>query len=41
MAQVVELTGDVTPDMRALKAADVLVTTPEKCTSCEAPVRWL
>ena len=25
-----ELTGDVTPDMRAIKAASVIVTTPEK-----------
>ena len=28
--KVVELTGDVTPDMRMIKAADVIVTTPEK-----------
>lgn len=28
--RVVELTGDFTPDMRALRDADVLVTTPEK-----------
>ena len=28
--RVVELTGDVTPDMRAIVAADVIVTTPEK-----------
>ena len=27
---MVELTGDVTPDMRAVVAADVIVTTPEK-----------
>lgn len=27
---VVELTGDVTPDMRAIANADVIVTTPEK-----------
>ncbi|PFX22952.1 activating signal cointegrator 1 complex subunit 3-like [Stylophora pistillata] len=27
---VVELTGDVTPDMRAIAKADVIVTTPEK-----------
>ena len=27
---VVELTGDVTPDMRAISKADVIVTTPEK-----------
>ena len=27
---VVELTGDVTPDVRALARADVIVTTPEK-----------
>ncbi|XP_071253079.1 activating signal cointegrator 1 complex subunit 3 [Salvelinus alpinus] len=28
--KVVELTGDVTPDMRAIAAADLIVTTPEK-----------
>ncbi|CAL8248146.1 unnamed protein product [Lota lota] len=28
--KVVELTGDVTPDMRAISAADLIVTTPEK-----------
>ena len=28
--KIVELTGDVTPDMRAIKAASVIVTTPEK-----------
>lgn len=28
--RVVELTGDVTPDMRAIAAADLIVTTPEK-----------
>uniref|UniRef100_A0AAY4D056 Activating signal cointegrator 1 complex subunit 3 n=1 Tax=Denticeps clupeoides TaxID=299321 RepID=A0AAY4D056_9TELE len=28
--KVVELTGDVTPDMRAVSQADVIVTTPEK-----------
>lgn len=28
--RVVELTGDVTPDMRAIVNADVIVTTPEK-----------
>jgi activating signal cointegrator complex subunit 3 len=28
--RVVELTGDVTPDVRAIMAADVIVTTPEK-----------
>ncbi|XP_074644659.1 activating signal cointegrator 1 complex subunit 3-like [Tubulanus polymorphus] len=28
--KVVELTGDVTPDMRAIKAADLIITTPEK-----------
>lgn len=28
--KVVELTGDVTPDMRAIVNADVIVTTPEK-----------
>ncbi|CAG0888066.1 unnamed protein product [Darwinula stevensoni] len=27
---VVELTGDVTPDVRAIQSADVIVTTPEK-----------
>ena len=27
---VLELTGDVTPDLKALKKADVLITTPEK-----------
>jgi activating signal cointegrator complex subunit 3 len=27
---VLELTGDVTPDIKALKKADVLITTPEK-----------
>lgn len=27
---LVELTGDVTPDMRAIERADVIVTTPEK-----------
>lgn len=27
---VVELTGDVTPDMRAIAKADIIVTTPEK-----------
>ena len=27
---VLELTGDVTPDLKALKNADVLITTPEK-----------
>jgi len=27
---VLELTGDVTPDLRALQKADVLITTPEK-----------
>ncbi len=27
---VVELTGDVTPDIRAIASADVIVTTPEK-----------
>jgi len=29
-ARVVELTGDVTPDMRAIAKADLIVTTPEK-----------
>lgn len=28
--RVVELTGDVAPDMRAVAKADVIVTTPEK-----------
>ncbi|VDI49942.1 activating signal cointegrator complex subunit 3 [Mytilus galloprovincialis] len=28
--KVVELTGDVTPDMRAIAGADLIVTTPEK-----------
>lgn len=28
--RVVELTGDVSPDVRAIIAADVIVTTPEK-----------
>lgn len=28
--RVVELTGDVTPDMRAVANADLIVTTPEK-----------
>lgn len=28
--KVVELTGDVTPDVRAISSADVIVTTPEK-----------
>lgn len=28
--RVVELTGDVTPDMRAIAEADLIVTTPEK-----------
>jgi len=27
---VVELTGDVTPDMRSIAQADLIVTTPEK-----------
>ena len=30
MYRVVELTGDVTPDTRAIANADVIVTTPEK-----------
>lgn len=30
MCRVVELTGDVTPDMRAIAQADLIVTTPEK-----------
>ena len=28
--RVVELTGDVTPDVRAIQEASVIVTTPEK-----------
>eukprot|EP01125_Pyxidicula_operculata_P022548 TRINITY_DN928_c0_g1_i3.p1 TRINITY_DN928_c0_g1~~TRINITY_DN928_c0_g1_i3.p1 ORF type:complete len:2094 (-),score=618.62 TRINITY_DN928_c0_g1_i3:183-5534(-) len=28
--QVIELTGDFTPDMRALQKADIILTTPEK-----------
>ena len=28
--RVVELTGDVTPDMKAVGQADLIVTTPEK-----------
>jgi len=28
--KVIELTGDVTPDVRAISEADVIVTTPEK-----------
>jgi activating signal cointegrator complex subunit 3 len=28
--RMVELTGDYTPDMRALQAADLIVATPEK-----------
>lgn len=31
--RLVELTGDVTPDMKALEAADILVATPEKWDS--------
>lgn len=30
VCSVVELTGDVTPDMRAIAQADLIVTTPEK-----------
>ena len=30
LTSVVELTGDVTPDMRAIAKADVIITTPEK-----------
>lgn len=30
LCRVVELTGDVTPDMRAVAQADLIVTTPEK-----------
>jgi activating signal cointegrator complex subunit 3 len=29
-ARIVELTGDVTPDMGALASADIIITTPEK-----------
>lgn len=28
--RLVELTGDVTPDLRALLTSDIIVTTPEK-----------
>ena len=28
--RVVEMTGDIAPDMRAIAAADLIVTTPEK-----------
>ena len=28
--QVVEMTGDFTPDIRALRRADIVITTPEK-----------
>ena len=28
--KVIELTGDFTPDTRAIQSADVIVTTPEK-----------
>ncbi|KAA0145585.1 hypothetical protein FNF31_08019 [Cafeteria roenbergensis] len=35
--RVVELTGDVTPDAKALQEADILVTTPEKWTASRAP----
>lgn len=30
VCRVVELTGDVTPDMKAIAQADLIVTTPEK-----------
>ena len=30
IVRVVELTGDTTPDIRAIEQADVIVTTPEK-----------
>lgn len=30
VCRVVELTGDVTPDMRSIAKADLIVTTPEK-----------
>ena len=30
LVRVVELTGDVTPDIRAIEQADIIVTTPEK-----------
>ncbi|PAA64041.1 hypothetical protein BOX15_Mlig030796g1, partial [Macrostomum lignano] len=32
--KVVELTGDVAPDMKAVAAADLIVTTPEKWDGC-------
>lgn len=28
--QIVELSGDITPDIKALQQADVIITTPEK-----------
>ncbi len=31
--RVLELTGDITPDMKALKTADLLIVTPEKWDS--------
>ena len=30
LVRVVELTGDMAPDIRAIEQADVIVTTPEK-----------
>lgn len=30
LSRVVELTGDTTPDIRAIEKADIIVTTPEK-----------
>ena len=30
LLRVVELTGDTTPDIRAIECSDVIVTTPEK-----------
>jgi len=30
LVRVVELTGDTTPDIQAIKQADVIVTTPDK-----------
>ena len=33
LVRVVELTGDTTPDIRAIEQADVIVTTPELARS--------
>lgn len=30
LSRVIELTGDVTPDMKSIAKADLIVTTPEK-----------